>query len=60
MPYVGNGPGSELLVEVNQVLLEILETAALRDIVGKLVQIAKPVPAVFPIGKTCVFHDAKK
>ena len=49
----------QIVVEIRQMILEILQGAALGDIVWKLVQIPQPNPTVSPVNVTNTFHSSQ-
>lgn len=50
---------SEFLIKVEKVFSQILETPTLSHVVGKFVEVTKPVLAVLPIGEAKRLHETK-
>ena len=59
-PHVRNHSRGEVAVQIRQMRFQILEALALREIVGKFVQVAHPVRPILPIGESGVVHAGQR
>jgi hypothetical protein len=52
----GDFAGSQIAIEVGKVRLQVRKGFALREVIGKFIQITQPCPAILPVGELRFLH----
>jgi predicted aconitase len=50
--HVRNNSRGEILIKIQQMFLQVFETGALGEVVGKLIEKAEPIRTILPVSET--------